>query len=154
MKVKDGVKFFRTSKNNEGGFPGRVYVEVTYTVKVHLDVKNKFELAIKYFANTTMDTPIDLTNHVYFNLNTKKSKKKIYNHMVKIYSDNYLDFDAATILPSGAVNQIVPNSKNDLRNWVKLADRVIANGTFPQTGYDDYFVINQATGRKLAARLV
>lgn len=72
--------------------------------------------------------------------------------MIKINSDQYLEIDLATVLPTGNVNNIVPNSKNDLRNWVKLGDRIFANGTWPNTGYDDYFVINQATGRKAVAR--
>lgn len=122
-------------------------------MKPHLEIKNKFELTIDYYANTTVDTPIDLTNHVYFNLNTEKSKKKIYNHLIKINSDSYLDMDPLTVLPTGNVNQIVPNSKNDLRNWVKLADRIVTNRTYPQTGYDDYFIVNQASGRKVVARL-
>lgn len=72
--------------------------------------------------------------------------------MIKINSDQYLEIDLATVLPTGNVNNIVPNSKNDLRNWIKLGDRIFANGTWPNTGYDDYFVINQATGRKAVAR--
>ena len=141
------------SEDGDGGFPGRVYVEVAYTVKAHSTVKNKFELSIDYFANTTADTPLDLTNHVYLNLNGLKSKKKIYNHLIRINSDSYLDFDPVTVLATGNVNQIVPNSKNDFRNWVKLADRIVTNGTYPLTGFDDYFIVNQATGRKAVARL-
>lgn len=61
-KFGAGVEFTRISYDGEQGFPGEVKLSVTYT----LNEKN--ELSILYKALSDQDTPINLTNHAYFNL--------------------------------------------------------------------------------------
>ena len=65
-KFTDGINPSITltyfSPNNEGGFPGDLNVELTYTLS------ENNELSIDYIATTSEDTIINLTNHSYFNL--------------------------------------------------------------------------------------
>lgn len=53
------VKFVLVSEDGEMGFPGRLTVEVTYTLT------EKNTLAISYSASSNMPTPINLSNHSY-----------------------------------------------------------------------------------------
>lgn len=57
-----GVKFAMTSPDSDQGFPGKLDVVVIYTLS------NKNALSIEYFAQTDKATPVNLTQHTYFNL--------------------------------------------------------------------------------------
>ncbi len=59
------VRFSRLSPDGEEGFPGNMYVSVTFS----LNEDN--ELRISYEATTDKPTVINLTNHSYFNLSAK-----------------------------------------------------------------------------------
>lgn len=59
--VENGVQFSYISGDGEEGYPGELKVWVTYTL-----VGN--ELVLNYRAETNKTTPVNLTNHSYFNL--------------------------------------------------------------------------------------
>src|SRR5207237_6615562 len=56
------IKLSYRSPDGEEGYPGNVEASVTYTLT------DKSELRIESHATTDKDTPINLTNHSYFNL--------------------------------------------------------------------------------------
>ena len=62
MVDNDRLVLKYTSPDGEEGFPGEVKATVTY----YLSDDN--ELEIDYYATTNKATPINLTNHAYFNL--------------------------------------------------------------------------------------
>jgi len=74
------ILFTYTSKDGEEGYPGTLQVEVTYT----LTPDN--ELKIDYLATTDKQTPVNLTNHSYFNLSAG-SDSTILGHELMIKSD-------------------------------------------------------------------
>lgn len=61
--TENSIRFSRTSPDMEEGYPGNLKVSVTYTFDDN-DV-----LSIKYDAKSDLATPVNLTNHSYFNLN-------------------------------------------------------------------------------------
>ena len=60
---EDRVTFTYTSPDGESGFPGTVTLKVVYSLK-----PNENTLYIEYFLSSAIDTPVNLTNHAYFNL--------------------------------------------------------------------------------------
>jgi aldose 1-epimerase len=61
--VENGVKFTYVCADGEGGFPGELWLEVIYTIGAERN-----EITLDYKAITDKPTPVNLTNHVAFNL--------------------------------------------------------------------------------------
>jgi len=86
-----GVSFTRTSPDGEQGFPGTVQFTVTYL----LDENNN--LSCIYNATTDKATPINITNHAYFNLAGNGSVEK---HTVVMNSSKVLEVNPK-LIPTG-----------------------------------------------------
>ena len=76
-----GVIFRYTSPDGEEGYPGTVQVRVTYTLT------DRNELMVDYFATADKATPINLTQHSYFNLTGVA--RDVLDHEVTINADRY-----------------------------------------------------------------
>ena len=102
-------------------------------------------------AITDEPTPINLTNHAYFNLSGHDSSTKIYDHLVRIYADEYLDFNPSDLTVNGKILKV--DQKFDFREFVRIGDRVVNEGSWPQYGYDNFFVLSETEGenRKVAS---
>ncbi len=88
-----GVKFVRLSPDGEQGFPGNVALSVTYL----LDENNN--LSCIYNATTDKATPINITNHAYFNL---KGNGNVGEHTVQMNSSKRLEVNAK-LIPTGKI---------------------------------------------------
>jgi len=87
------VKFTTSSADMEEGYPGKMAIEVVYT----LDKENN--LKIEYFAKTDKTTVVNLTNHVYFNL---AGTGTILDHIVTLNADFYTPVDEG-LIPTGEI---------------------------------------------------
>jgi len=87
----NSVVFSLMSPDGEGGFPGNITLNVTYSFSEDLRV------IIQYEAATDKDTYLNLTNHAYFNLAGSGS---ILKHQLQIPSAHILETDECFI-PSG-----------------------------------------------------
>ena len=86
-----GVKFTRVSVDGEQGFPGKVELSVTYL----LDENNN--LSCIYTAETYKATPINITNHAYFNL---AGNGDIGEHLLQMNSTQRLEVNPK-LIPTG-----------------------------------------------------
>ncbi len=105
-------------------------IEATY----RLD-PNKNNIIVEYKAISEELTPINLTNHTFFNLTPGQP---IYSHFLKINADSYLDFNPSDNTVTGKINK-VDGSKFDFREYTKLSERM-KNKEWPDEGFDNYFI--------------
>jgi aldose 1-epimerase len=122
--------------DGEEGYPGNVAVSVTYTL--HAD--NRLELA--YSAETDQKTIINLSNHVYFNLNGN-GVGTILDHELEVNAERYVRVDG-TLIPTGEI-AAVENTPLDFRKMKRVGNEVEAD--FDQIvaagGIDQTFVVNR-----------
>jgi aldose 1-epimerase len=90
----DAVIFILESKNGEGGFPGNLKTKVTYKWT------DQNELKIDFMAEADAATPLNFTNHSYFNLSA--CKEKIYDHQLTIQGSKILE-STADYIPTGKI---------------------------------------------------
>lgn len=86
------------SPNGEEGYPGNLSVQINYRLS------NKNELQISYSATCDQDTPINLTNHSFFNLNGA-GKGKITDHLLSVNADMYIPIKEGG-LPTGEIHSV------------------------------------------------
>ncbi|XP_046382494.1 galactose mutarotase [Ischnura elegans] len=85
------------SGDGDEGYPGEVLTHATYSL-----TENN-ELLLQLQATVTKPTPINLTNHSYFNLaGHDAGSDGIYEHLVTINADNYTPVDKS-LIPTGAI---------------------------------------------------
>ncbi len=138
-----GVKFDYLSKDGEEGYPGNLNVSVTYLLT------NTNEVSFEFRATTDKVTPVNLTNHNYWNLAGHDSGNHFAQEL-KIEADKFLVNDA-TLIPTGELRD-VGGSVNDFQTFRKIGERVETVGEEEAKGYDLCYAIRNADGRmRLAA---
>jgi aldose 1-epimerase len=134
-----GVTFTYRSADGEEGYPGAVEASVTYT----LTPRN--ELILEYTARTDKATPINLTNHSYFNL-AGRGHGDVLQHQLRLYADRYTPTDA-TQIPTGEI-AAVAGTPFDFRTPAAIGRRIDADDEQIRrgSGYDHNFVIDGFDG--------
>ena len=143
----DTVEFIYHSPDGEDGFPGNVSVSVRYT----LTEGNR--LILDYTAAADAVTPINLTNHSYFNLDGAGSTS-VLDHRLTVYAHQYTPADAVSC-PDGRILP-VEGTPMDFTTGHAIGRDIGAD--FQQliwgNGYDHNYVIDrEEPGLVRAARL-
>lgn len=97
-----------TSPDGDAGFPGKLEVEVTYSWN------DAGELGIEYRAIGDATTPVNLTNHAYFNLNGEASND-VSGMTLRIAADEFNPVDE-NLIPTGVapVGQGIPDLRRPM----------------------------------------
>src|SRR5246127_5153284 len=147
LKGKAGVTFTYLSKDGDDGFPGNLKVRVTYTLT------NDNSIVIDYEATTDKATPINLSQHSYFNL-AGEGTGDILNHELTLNADRFTPVDK-NLIPTGELRP-VKGTPLDFMQSTRVGARI--DDSYEQLmlghGYDHNWVINRkGDGLTLAARM-
>ena len=140
-----GVVLRHTSPDGDEGYPGTLQATVTYTLT------DRNEVRIDYEATTDKATPVNLTQHSYFNL---AGSGDILGHTLMIAADRFTPVDS-TLIPTGVLAPAA-GTPFDFRTPHAIGERIgDANEQLRfGGGYDHNFVLTRPdTGLALAARL-
>jgi aldose 1-epimerase len=125
------IRFTRLSPDGEEGYPGNLFVSVTFSLN------DDNELRIEYEATTDKPTVINLTNHSYFNL---AGSGTILDHVLTLHADAFTPVDA-TLIPTGEIKQVA-GTPWDFRNPTPIGMQLKETGGKP-VGYDHNYVLNK-----------
>ncbi|WP_206107984.1 aldose epimerase family protein [Paludisphaera soli] len=138
FQAADGpaVEMTYTSPHGEEGYPGKLDVSVTFTVTADDALK------IEYTATTDKATPINLSNHSYFNLGGR-TDASILDHELTLVASRYTPVDD-TLIPTGEIAPVA-GTPLDFTRPTAVGAR-IDKMTGDPGGYDHNFVLDGRPG--------
>ena len=159
----DKVVMSLHSPDGDQGFPGALDVSVFYQVTADNSVE------IHYYATTDKATPVNLTNHAYFNLNplnldraqdsVNTNQENVLGHTVEINAEQYLPTNAVGIPLDKPVT--VSDTSFDFRQPKTLRQELLSDAQQQAAkGYDHSFVLQPqcrqgfGDGEKYAAKVI
>jgi aldose 1-epimerase len=133
-----GVTLDYTSADMEEGYPGTLRARVTYTLA------DDNRLIIDYQATSDKATPVNLTQHSYWNL-AGDGSRDVLEHVLTINADGMTPVDT-TLIPTGEISSVA-GTPFDFRTPMPIGARIdqrqnrqIRYGG----GYDHNFVLNRS----------
>jgi aldose 1-epimerase len=138
-----GLQLTYTSADGEENYPGELTISVVYKLWDNND------LEITYHATSDQDTPINLTNHSYFNLKGE-GNGDVLDHLVYINADHYTPTDA-TAIPTGEIAPVT-STPFDFTKEKTIAPDITADHQQIKfgNGFDHNFVLNKNEDEKMS----
>jgi aldose 1-epimerase len=124
------VVFTHVSPDGDEGFPGALSVRMTYTLT------NANEVRFDYEATTDKATPVNLTNHSYFNL---ACRGDVLAQVLELKAARYTPSDEG-LIPTGAIADVAGGPLDF--TIAKPIGRDIAKVPGGTHGYDHNYVID------------
>ena len=144
-----GVTLQYTSKDGEEGYPGTLVTRLTYTLTP------SDELVVDYEATTDKATPLNLSQHTYWNLHGA-SGGTILDHVLTLDAAAFTPVDSA-VIPTGEIAPVA-GTPFDFRTATPIGARIGQDNTQLRfgRGYDHNWVLDRPSGSGLAhaARVV
>lgn len=133
----EGVALEYTSADMEEGYPGTLRARVTYTLT------DDNRLIVDYQAMSDKPTPVNLTQHSYWNL-AGDGSRDILAHVLTINADSMTPVDS-TLIPTGEIFAVV-GTPFDFRAPMPIGARIDQRQNTQIRyggGYDHNFVLNR-----------
>ena len=129
------VVFALISEDGDAGYPGEVNVEVAY------DLDEDNNINILFMAKSDRVTPVNLTNHTYWNLKGEESGD-ILDHEMRLCCSQVLEMNDVQI-PTGK-HLDVAGTPMDFTDWRRFGDGIASefNHIKDFRGYDHFFVLD------------
>ncbi|WP_372880488.1 galactose-1-epimerase [Psychromonas sp.] len=132
---ENSVEFSLISADGDQGFPGELQVSVRY------QLSDDNQVVISYYATTDKATPVNLTNHAYFNLSGAESGTDCRDHTLYINADSYLPTNDLGIPIDGPVP--VEANSFDFRQPKVIASEFLSDAQQQAAkGYDHAYLLN------------
>jgi aldose 1-epimerase len=139
------LRLHLVSPDGDQGYPGTLKLTVTYTL-----TKDN-ALRIEYAATTDKATPINFTNHTYFNLRGE-GDGDILGEIVTIKASHFTPVNAG-LIPTGEIAPVA-GTPFDFTTPHAIGERINADNQQIKygPGYDDNWVLDNQSGKlELAA---
>ena len=144
----EGVRFTYTSRDGEEGYPGTLTAGVTYSLTAN------DELVVDYQATTDKPTPVNLSQHAYWNLHGG-GRGTILDHLLTIDASHFTPIDSV-LIPTGVIAP-VEKTPFDFRTPTAIGARIDGSDTQLRygKGYDHNWVLDRkGAGLSHAVRVV
>lgn len=143
------VIFNLHSPDGDQGYPGNLSIKVAYTL-----TENN-ELQITYSAKADQTSPVNLTNHAYFNLAGENSSKQGLEHMLQIRASHYLPTHE-DLIPTGEFRSVIDTSFDFTKTKKVGAELMTDNDQKIASGYDHSFIFEPGSndGKTTVATLL
>ena len=136
-RLPNAVSFELTSPHLEEGYPGTIHARVAYALD------DTDTLTVVFEARTDRRTPINLTNHTYWNLSGGRAGARgILDHQLSIPASRYTPVRAG-LIPTGRI-EAVAGTPLDLRSPTAIGARIGDLEDAPTHGFDHNLVIDEA----------
>jgi aldose 1-epimerase len=146
----EGLRLRYRSVDGEQGYPGNLDVTVVYSLS------EDNEIVVRFHATTDRPTPVNLTQHSYFNLRgvegagegEGEGERGILDQVLTIDADRFVPIDAG-LIPLGALAPVT-GTPFDFRQPRPIGERIgqpdkqLRHGA----GYDHCWVLNRNAGSR------
>lgn len=137
---EESAVFSCLSKDGEEGYPGNLRVQVTYTLRA----TNALSLVCEAVCDKA--TPVNLTNHAFFNLEGAEGGNDVLSHTLRLCASRLIECDEE-LLPTGCLRP-VEGSNLDFRSFRMLSDALQSPlfGIPKNKGFSLAFALDQVFG--------